>query len=75
MPLGYIVAGIVYLTLSYATLILTAFLGIMGLAIGLALLGAIAEQDIAIGEAQIGAAQAHVGVADQERQITQTQIT
>ncbi len=35
----------------------------------------IAEQDIAIGEAQIGAAQAHVGVAEQERRIAQTQIT
>lgn len=35
----------------------------------------IAEQDILIGEAQIQAAQAHVGVADQERRIAQTQMT
>jgi hypothetical protein len=36
---------------------------------------AIADQEIAIGEAQIGAAQAHVSVADQERRIAQTQVT
>jgi hypothetical protein len=36
---------------------------------------AIAEQDILIGEAQVNAAQAHVGVADQERIIAQTQAT
>ena len=39
VPLGYIVAWIVYLPLSYVMLMLTAFLGAVGLAIGFALVG------------------------------------
>ena len=39
MPLGYSIARIVYLPLSFVILVLTAFLGDTGLAIGLALVG------------------------------------